>query len=148
MKLVGRWLVGAVFVAWLVLEVWFSIDKNPDTWPLTREIVEWLPYPITAALVGWFIKWAPKHFDDAYRKEGKMKGFKFEPVKWMTIILGVLIALSSVQMFMDLLPDRVQAAILIAIAVLTAILGNRVRAKVTALADPKDNDGNQLVPRR
>lgn len=146
MRLVGRFLVGAIFLIWLALEVWFSVDKNPETWPMTREIVYLLPYPITAAIIAWFIKWAPRHFDHAYRKEGTMKGFKFEPVKWMTIILGVLVALSSVPLFMDWLPDRVQAVILIAIAVLTAILGKTVHDRVTPLAAPKDDAGTPLVP--
>lgn len=74
-----------------------------------------------------------------------MSGFKFEPVKWMTAILGVLIALSSVQMFMDVLPDRVQAGILLAITILTAVLGKLVRDKVTPVARPRDEAGRPLI---
>lgn len=77
-----------------------------------------------------------------------MKGFKFEPVKWMTVILAVLTAAEGAQQFVDLLPEKVNGYILIAIAILTAVLGVSVHNRVTSLADPKDNDGNQLVPRQ
>lgn len=66
-----------------------------------------------------------------------MKGFKFEPVRWMTVLLAILVTLSGVQEFAGVLPAKVQAGILIAIAVLTAILGKLTRDKVTPLAAPK-----------
>jgi hypothetical protein len=75
-----------------------------------------------------------------------MKGWKFEPVRWMTAILSVLVAAEGVQEFVDLIPSKANGYVLIAIAVLAAVLGKTVRAKVTALAAPRDNDGNRLVP--
>jgi hypothetical protein len=75
-----------------------------------------------------------------------MKGFKFEPVKWMTVILTLLVAAESVQQFVDLIPEKVNGYVLIAIAILTAILGKQAHDKVTPLAAPKDNDGRALVP--
>lgn len=74
-----------------------------------------------------------------------MRSWEIEPVKWATVLLGILIALSSVQMFFDWLPDRVQAGILLAIAILTAVLGKTVRDRVTPLARPRDEDGRPLI---
>lgn len=77
-----------------------------------------------------------------------MRSWKFEPIRWMTTILVILMALEGVQEFVDLLPEQANAWILFAIAILTAILGVNVRNKVTPLADPKTNEGHPLVPAR
>jgi hypothetical protein len=145
-KLVGRGLVGVLFLAWLAAEVAYIVDNDPDTWPLTKIVVTYVPWPILAAVLAWFVAWITPHFAAAYRKEGKTMSFKFEPVKWMTVTLGVLVALASVSEFMDLLPDKVQTGVLIAITLLTAILGKQVRDKVTPLAAPQNEAGQPLVP--
>lgn len=77
-----------------------------------------------------------------------MKGFKFEPVKWMTAILAVLTAAEGVQQFVDLVPEKDNGYILIAIAILTAVLGKQVRDRVTPLAAPRDDSARPLVPQR
>jgi hypothetical protein len=75
-----------------------------------------------------------------------VKHFKFEPVRWMTVILSLLVAAEGVQEFVDLIPPKANGYVLIVIAVIAAVLGKTVRAKVTALAAPKDNKGRALVP--
>jgi hypothetical protein len=75
-----------------------------------------------------------------------VKGFKFEPVRWATAILTLLVALESVQQFVELIPEKTNGYVLIAIAILTAILGERARSLVTALAAPRDNKGRPLIP--
>jgi hypothetical protein len=78
-------------------------------------------------------------------KESTM-GFATEPVKIMTWLLTTLTALSSVPLFMNWLPPKISAGLLVVIAVLTAVLGAVVRGKVTPLAKPRDEDGRILVP--
>lgn len=73
-------------------------------------------------------------------------GFAFEPVKIMTWLLTTLTALSSVSLFMNWVPPQVSAGILVAIAVLTAVLGALARNRVTPLARPRNEDGTPLVP--
>lgn len=76
-----------------------------------------------------------------------IKGFKFEPVKWMTWLLGALVALEAVNEAANVLPAAWSPYLLGAIAVLTAILGKLARARTTALAAPQDDAGNPLVPK-
>jgi len=145
-KFLGKWLVGILFAAFLVAEIWFSVDRNAFTWPLTKEIVQVVPYPIAAAVIAWFVAWIGPHIAHAYEREGTMKAWKLEPVKIMTVTLGILVALSGIDQFMAWLPDRVAGGVLLAIAVLTAVLGKTVRDKVTPVASPHSNDGRPLVP--
>jgi hypothetical protein len=71
---------------------------------------------------------------------------KLEPVKWMTVALGVLTGLAGVTAVTDLLPKSVVGGMAIAIAVLTALLGAVTRDAVTPLARPRSEDGTPLVP--
>ncbi|HEX6968859.1 MAG TPA: hypothetical protein VF174_08650 [Micromonosporaceae bacterium] len=71
---------------------------------------------------------------------------KVEPVRWMGLILAALVALSGVEAFLDLLPSWARAALAAAIAVLTAVLAEATREKVTPLARPRDAAGQPLVP--
>jgi hypothetical protein len=73
---------------------------------------------------------------------------KFEPVRWMTLVLAVLSALAGTAALTDLLPVRVVGAVGVAIAVLTAVLGVLTRGAVTPLAQPRDAVGTPLVPNR
>lgn len=75
-----------------------------------------------------------------------MKGFKFQPVAWMTTILGVLVAVEAADTAVHILPAAWHPFILGAIAVLTAILGKVVHGVVTPTAAPKDSAGTPLVP--
>lgn len=77
----------------------------------------------------------------------KLKGFRFEPVRWMTWILGLLIAVETANEAANLLPERWTPYLLGAIAVLTAVLGRLARDRTTALAAPKDDAGVPLVPK-
>lgn len=69
---------------------------------------------------------------------------KFEPVRWMTLVLTVLSALAGTAAFTDLLPAPVLGAVGVAIAVLTAVLGVLTRSAVTPLAQPRDAGGTPL----
>lgn len=75
-----------------------------------------------------------------------IKGFKFEPVRWMTVIVGVLTAVETVNEAAHLLPVSWSPYILGAIAILTGIFGALARAKVTPVAAPRGEDGERLVP--
>ena len=75
-----------------------------------------------------------------------MKGFKFQPVVWMTAILTILTTLMTIDETVDILPEKVSPFIIGAIAVLTAILGKLAHDKVTATADPKTTIDGTLVP--
>lgn len=82
----------------------------------------------------------------------KSWGFKFEPVAWMTTIVAVLTALMALDETLeqtgagDLVPTTWEPYVLGAIAALTAVLGGKVRGKVTALADPRSAEGYPLGP--
>lgn len=75
-----------------------------------------------------------------------MKGFKFEPVRWMTWVVVVLAAVLGANETAQLLPDRWVAVVAFVLAVLLAILGTAVRSRTTALARPRDAAGTALVP--
>lgn len=72
---------------------------------------------------------------------------KFEPVKWMTVLLAVLTAANGATALTDALPIKVVGGISAAIAILTAVLGALTRNAVTPLAQPEDAEGRTLVPR-
>lgn len=69
---------------------------------------------------------------------------KFEPVRWMTWTLAILSALTGTGALMDILPARVAGALVVAVAVLTAVLGGITRAAVTPLARPRDASERSL----
>jgi hypothetical protein len=75
-----------------------------------------------------------------------MKSFKFEPVRWMTVVLAILSALIASNEVIHLLPDEWVAVMGYTAMVLTLLLGGAVRARVTALAAPRDDAGVPLVP--
>lgn len=72
---------------------------------------------------------------------------KFEPVRWMTVTLVVLTALAGTTELTDLLPPAVAGALLVGIALLTAVLGAVTRSAVTPVARPRDAAGVPLVRR-
>lgn len=74
-----------------------------------------------------------------------MKSFRFEPVRWMSGLLAVLIAVETVNESAGLLPAAWTPYLLGAIAVLTLILGEAVRNRATPTAAPKDDAGVRLV---
>ncbi|HEX8106117.1 MAG TPA: hypothetical protein VF516_00250 [Kofleriaceae bacterium] len=78
--------------------------------------------------------------------------FKFQPVAWMSTVLGALTALMTLDETLeqthagDIVPTAWEPYVLGAIAVLTAVLGKVVHSKVTPLADPRAANGRPLVP--
>jgi hypothetical protein len=75
-----------------------------------------------------------------------MKSFRFEPVRYASGLLAVLLAVETVNEAAGLLPDAVTPWLVGAVAVLSLLLGKTVRDRVTALAAPRDAAGNRLVP--
>lgn len=145
-----KWLILALTIAWLAWELIAAYDGSASTWPLTHLIIKYLPpwiYFPAALLLAAFLVWHfwPDGHSGRHPRRKIMSGFKFEPVKWMTWIVGMLTALSAVPLFMDWLPANVSAGILLAIAVLTSILGALARNRVTPLARPRDEADRPLI---
>lgn len=145
-----KWLILALTLVWLAWELIAAYDGSPDTWPLTHLVIKYLPpwiYFPAAVLLAAFLVWHfwPTGRSGRHTRRKIMSGFKLEPVKIMTVLVGLLVALEGVQEFVDLLPERVNGWILIAIAILTAVLGKTVRDRVTPLARPRDEDGRPLI---
>lgn len=67
------------------------------------------------------------------------------PVAVLTSVYTVLAVVVGVIVDQHLLSDNVTAYLVGAVAILAAILGVLTRSKVTPLADPRDNQGRQLV---
>lgn len=74
-----------------------------------------------------------------------MRSFRFEPVRWGAAVLAGLVAVETVNEAADLLPHSWTPWLLGAIAVLTLLLGERVRSSTTPTAAPRDDAGNPLV---
>jgi hypothetical protein len=147
---VRKWLILALTLAWLAWELIAAYDGSPDTWPLTHLVIKYLPpwiYFPAAVLLAAFLVWHfwPTGRSGRHIRRTIMSGWTFEPVRWLSIIVGLLVALEGVQEFVDLLPERVNGWVLILIAVGTAVLGKLARDKVTPLARPRDEDGRPLV---
>lgn len=75
-----------------------------------------------------------------------MKSFRFEPVRWATGLLALLLAVEAVNEAAGILPDPATPYLVSAIAVLSLLLGKAVRDRVTALAAPRDALDRPLVP--
>lgn len=69
-----------------------------------------------------------------------------EPVRVLWIVVVALGAVLGVGGIADYIPDRVLFWLGLAFAVLTAVLGEWTRSKVTPLADPRDDAGTPLEP--
>lgn len=70
-----RWLwtllfLGATGVV-LGAELWAAADGNPDTRTWTEHVVTYLPWEITAALIGALLLWLPLHFAVRYMRKAK-----------------------------------------------------------------------------
>lgn len=76
-----------------------------------------------------------------------IRGFKVQPVAWMSTVLTVMVAVEAVNEGAHLLPAAWTPYLLGAIAVLTAILGVLTHGAVTPLARPRDDAGVPLVPK-
>lgn len=83
-----------------------------------------------------------------------MKGFRFEPVRWMTIALAALTALIGANELVhdltgnDIVPAGLTPYLLGAEALLALLLGKAVRDRVTPLAAPNGGDAiGPLVPK-
>lgn len=75
-----------------------------------------------------------------------MKGFKFQPVVWMTAILAFLGILVTVDQAVDIIPDKYMAIVTAAITVITIILGRLTHSSVTPTVDPKTTIDGTIVP--
>jgi hypothetical protein len=82
-----------------------------------------------------------------------MKGFKFEPVKWMTWILstlGGIIAVNEALMQLNppvhIIPEQIMAYVSAAVVIVTVVLGVLTHNRTTAVADPKTTIDGTLVP--
>lgn len=81
-----------------------------------------------------------------------MRSFRFEPVRWMTVVLAVLSTVDGIDAALaqagqpHILPDKVHAYVLMGIALLTVVLGQLARGKVTPTAAPRSDTGERLVP--
>lgn len=73
--------------------------------------------------------------------------FRFEPVRWASGLLALLVAVEAVNEGAHLLPGPWSPYLLAAISLLTLLLGSSVRDRVTALAAPRDAAGTPLVPK-
>lgn len=69
----GKWVAAflSVTALALVLEVWASYDKSPDTVPWTDLIVQYIPGEITALLIGGLCLWLVVHFGIRYWRKHK-----------------------------------------------------------------------------
>jgi hypothetical protein len=80
-----------------------------------------------------------------------MKGFRFQPVAWLTTVAAVLVAITAATAAPPLdhvLSHSVTAWLGVATVVVTTVLGVVVHGRVTPTARPRDNDGRPLVPSR
>lgn len=72
---------------------------------------------------------------------------KFEPVRWMTWTLAILMMITGSTAVWDLIPPRVGAIITMAIALLTAVLGVLARQAVLPMVKlVKGTDGVYRAP--
>ncbi|HEV8172847.1 MAG TPA: hypothetical protein VGP91_04285 [Actinoplanes sp.] len=76
-----------------------------------------------------------------------MKGFKFEPVAWLTTLAVVLGAVLEADAQYHFLPATWgHWAAVVAAVVGLILVALKARSKVTPLADPKAANGRTLVP--
>lgn len=64
----------SITVLALGLELWASFDNDPNTWPWTDLIVEYVPFEITMAVIGALALWIVIHFIIRYRRRNKLRG--------------------------------------------------------------------------
>ena len=57
----------------IAMELWYAFDGDKDTEPYTTLIVDYVPGPVTAAVILFLMWWVPTHFRDAYKRGRKPK---------------------------------------------------------------------------
>lgn len=55
----------------LGMEVWASVDGDPETEPWTDLIVQYIPGEVTAVLIGGLMLWLPVHFGLRYWRKSR-----------------------------------------------------------------------------
>jgi hypothetical protein len=79
---VRKWLIVVLSLTWLAWELIAAFDSNSHTWPLTRVIVAYVPWPVTALAIAVLIAWLPLHFAAAYRnRNASGEALAAEPVR-------------------------------------------------------------------
>jgi hypothetical protein len=82
-----------------------------------------------------------------------LKGFKFQPVRWMTVALALVTALIGANELVhdltgtDIVPAGLTPYLLGIEALLALLLGAKVRGMVTPLARPRLDEDTPLVPK-
>ena len=56
------------------LEIWASVDSNPDTIPWTWLLVNYVPWEVPLAVFGALVVWLPIHFYVRYRGKKRPNG--------------------------------------------------------------------------
>lgn len=67
----------------LIWELVASFDDDPETWPWTDLITEYVPGEVTVAVIGALMAWVPVHFAKRYkrRSEAERQSKTYDPQK-------------------------------------------------------------------
>jgi hypothetical protein len=63
-----KWLIVALFLAWLGWELIAAFDHDPHTWPLTQILITYVPAWLTIPAALILGVWLPIHLWTEYRK--------------------------------------------------------------------------------
>jgi len=69
----NAWRVGFLVLTAVVIaaELWAAFDGNPNTDPWTDNITTYIPWEITATLLGALFLWLPLHFAIRYWRRSR-----------------------------------------------------------------------------
>lgn len=87
------WTVPILFLAFVAAELAAAFIPALRMRTLTRAVVTYLPWSITAAVVAWLVAWLPGHFTDNYRRTTMPRLFTAQYAKfWVALAAAVLTA--------------------------------------------------------
>jgi hypothetical protein len=69
-----KWLIAALFLAWLGWELIAAFDRDPHTWPLTHVIVTYVPAWIYMPAALLLAVWLPWHLWSNRKRGSHVQG--------------------------------------------------------------------------
>jgi hypothetical protein len=116
-SLAGRWLIVILTGAWLIWEIFASADGDPNTWPLTKVLVTYLPIWLYMPAALLLAVWLPWHLW-SNRRNAAQGG---SPMKYAKALVAVAIAALTAAQTALPLNDQQHTWVTVVLAVLGAV---------------------------
>lgn len=111
------------------MELWAALDHDPSTVPWTNLAAEYVPQPVTFAVIALLCAWIPGHLTFAYRHNPPSEGGTMRYAKaWAAVVAAALQAAQAAIPMSDAAHGYVAIALALAGAVAVYAIPNQPKA--------------------